>query len=61
MLGALLGTVDANLQTTLDAITAYFTSNIGIVITAVLGVVLLVWFVRMAFHSFGARKPKSVT
>jgi hypothetical protein len=56
----LLGTADANLSAVLDQITTYFTSNIGTVITAVVGVVLLLWLLRIAFRSFGVRRPSSV-
>lgn len=60
MLGALLGTADATLTSALTSVTSYFTANIGTVITAVVGVVLLLWLLRIAFRSFGIRRPSSV-
>ena len=55
-----LASVDANLQSALDSITTYFTSNIGAVITAVVGIAVFMWLLRLAFRSFGIRKPRSV-
>lgn len=60
-LGSLsLGSVDANLTTALSDITTYFGDNIGAVITAVVGIALFMWLLRIAFRSFGVRKPRSV-
>ena len=57
---ALLGTADANLTSALNSVTSYFSDNVGAVITAVVGIVLLLWLLRIAFRSFGIRKPSSV-
>ena len=57
---ALLGTADTNLTSALNSVTSYFTDNVGAVITAVVGIVLLLWLLRIAFRSFGIRKPSSV-
>ena len=57
---ALLGTVDSNLTSALSSITTYFSDNIGAVVTAVVGVALLIWLLRIAFRSFGVRRPSSV-
>lgn len=53
-------TADATLTSALSSVTDYFTANIGTVITAVVGVVLLLWLLRIAFRSFGIRRPSSV-
>lgn len=60
IMSGILGTADANLTSALSSVTDYFTANIGTVITAVVGVVLLLWLLRMAFRSFGIRRPSSV-
>lgn len=59
-MGALLGTADTNLTSALNSVTTYFSDNIATVITAVVGVVLLLWLLRIAFRSFGIRRPSSV-
>lgn len=59
-MGALLGTADANLTSALNQVTTYFTSNIGTVITAVVGIAVFVWLLRMGFRSIGVRKARSV-
>ena len=56
----MLATVDSNLTSALNSVTGYFTANVGAVITAVVGIVLLLWLLRIAFRSFGIRKPSSV-
>lgn len=56
----MLATVDTNLTDALSAVTDYFSANIGAVITAVVGIVLLLWLLRIAFRSFGIRRPSSV-
>lgn len=56
----LFGTADPNLTSALTSVTTYFTDNIGAIITAVVGVVLFLWLLRLAFRSFGIRKPRSV-
>lgn len=53
-------TADATLTSALSSVTSYFTANIGTVITAVVGVVLLLWLLKIAFRSFGIRRPSSV-
>jgi hypothetical protein len=53
-------TADATLTSALSSVTSYFTDNIGTVITAVVGVVLLLWLLKIAFRSFGIRRPSSV-
>jgi len=55
-----MGTVDPQLTSSLSAVTAYFTANIGAVITAVVGIAVFMWLLRIAFRSFGIRKPRSV-
>lgn len=57
---SLIGTADTTLTSALSDVTDYFTANIGSVITAVVGVVLLLWLLRIAFRSFGVRRPSSV-
>lgn len=59
-IGTMLGTVDSNLTDALDQVTTYFTSNIGAVITAVVGVIVFLWLLRLALRSFGIRKPRGV-
>lgn len=56
----LLGTVDANLSNALSAVTTYFGNNIGAVIAAVVGIAVFIWLLRLAFRSFGIRKPRAV-
>jgi uncharacterized membrane protein YeaQ/YmgE (transglycosylase-associated protein family) len=56
----MLATVDTNLTSALSSVTDYFTANIGSVITAVVGIVLLLWLLKIAFRSFGIRRPSSV-
>jgi len=56
-----LATADSNLTTALQSVTTYFADNIGLVITAVVGIAVFLWLLRMAFRSFGIHKPKSVT
>lgn len=60
MLAHLLATADPQLQDALDTVTTYFTANIGIIITAVVGIAVFMWLLRIGFRSFGVRKPKSV-
>lgn len=55
-----LATADPNLTSALTSVTTYFSDNIGAIITAVVGVVLFLWLLRLAFRSFGIRKPRSV-
>jgi phosphotransferase system glucose/maltose/N-acetylglucosamine-specific IIC component len=54
------GTADSNLTSATGDIQSYFTDNIGTVIALVVGISLLVWILRLAFHSVGVRKPRSV-
>lgn len=54
------GTADPNLTSATSSIQSYFSANIGVVIALVVGVALLVWILRIAFHSVGVRKPRSV-
>jgi hypothetical protein len=56
----LLGTADANLTSALSDVTSYFSDNVGTIITAVVGVTLMLWLLRIAFRSFGIRRPSSV-
>jgi len=60
LMAGLYGTADANLTSATTSIQSYFTANIGTVIGLVVGIALLVWILRMAFHSVGVRKPRSV-
>jgi len=53
-----LGTADPNLTAALDAVTAYFGDNIGVVIAAIVSIVVLLWMVSMFFRSSGANKKK---
>jgi len=52
-----MGTADPNLSDALDSVTTYFGDNIGVVIAAVVGIVVFVWLLKIALHSFGIRKP----
>lgn len=54
------GSADANLTTAVDSVTTYFTANIGLVIGAVVSIAVFMWLLRIAFRSFGIRKPRSV-
>jgi len=56
----MLGTADATLTSALAQVTDYFTANIGGVIVAVVGVVVFLWLLRLALHSFGIRRPRSI-
>ena len=58
---AVLGTADANLTSALNSVTTYFTSNIGVIVTAVVGIAVFLWLLRLAFRSFGIGKPRSTT
>lgn len=60
VMSGIVMTADATLTSALSSVTDYFTANIGTVITAVVGVVLLLWLLRIAFRSFGIRRPSSV-
>jgi hypothetical protein len=55
------GTADSNLTSAVTSVTSYFTSNIGTVITGVVGIAVFLWLLRIAFRSFGVRKPNSVS
>jgi len=59
-LSGLMGAVDTNLTSALDSVTTYFSANIGVVIAAFVGIAVFLWLLRLAFRSFGIRKPKSV-
>jgi uncharacterized membrane protein YeaQ/YmgE (transglycosylase-associated protein family) len=59
-MNGVLGTVDANLTSALTSVTSYFADNIGAVIAAVVGIIVFLWLLRIALHSFGIRKPRSV-
>lgn len=56
-----LFTADPNLTSALTAVTTYFSDNIGAVIAAVVGLVVFIWLLRIALHSFGIRRARSVT
>lgn len=56
-----LGAADSSLTSALTSVTSYFTANIGTVITAVVGVAVFLWLLKLAFRSFGIRKPNSTT
>jgi hypothetical protein len=53
-------TTDTSLTNSLNSVTTYFTNNIGAVIAAFVGIAVFLWLLRMAFRSFGIRKPRSV-
>lgn len=57
----MLGTADATLTSAVSSVTDYFTANIGTVITAVVGIAVFLWLLRLAFRSFGISKPRSTT
>lgn len=57
LVSGLYGTADANLTSALSAVTSYFGANIGAVVAAVVGIVVFIWLLRIALHSFGIRKP----
>jgi len=57
----LVATVDGLLTAAMDAVTGYFGDNIGLVIAVVVGVVVFVWLLVLAFRSFGIRKPGRIT
>jgi hypothetical protein len=54
-----LAAADSSLTSALSSVTTYFTDNIGAVITAVVGIAVFMWLLRLALHSFGIRKPRS--
>lgn len=54
------GTADSNLTSAVNSVTTYFSANIGTVITGVIGIAVFLWLLRIAFRSFGVRKPRSV-
>jgi hypothetical protein len=54
------GTADPNLTNATGDVQSYFSANIATVIGLVVGISLLVWILRLAFHSVGVRKPRSV-
>lgn len=52
----LLGTAtitDPNLTNALSQVVTYFTSNINPVITAVVGLAMFIWLLKIALRSFG--------
>ena len=59
-LGNLLGTADPQLTSALSSVTSYFSDNIGVIIAAVVSIAVFLWLLRIAFRSFGIRKPRSV-
>jgi len=62
-LGSLLmgmGTADPQLTDATGQVTDYFSANIGTIIGAVVAIAVFVWLLRVAFHSFGVRKVRSV-
>jgi hypothetical protein len=56
----MFGTADSNLTSAVSQVTSYFTSNVGTIITAVVGIAVFIWLLRLAFRSFGVSKPRSV-
>jgi hypothetical protein len=59
-LAGFYGTADSNLTSAVSSVTSYFSANIGTVITGVIGIAVFLWLLRIAFRSFGVRKPRSV-
>jgi len=55
-----VATVDANLTSSLDQVTSYFTDNIGVVIAAFIGIAAFLWLLGMALRSVGVTKKSKV-
>jgi len=54
-MGSFLGVVDTDLQAALDAVTAYFSANIGAVIAAFVGIAVLLWLLSKFLGAVGIK------
>jgi len=55
-----LATADPALTSAMDAVTSYFTDNIGVVIAAFVGIAVLLWLLSIFLRSVGVRKASRV-
>jgi len=56
MLGVIMGTADANLTSAVSDLTDYFTSNLPVVVGAIIAVGAVLWFLKIIFKSLGVKK-----
>jgi ABC-type phosphate transport system permease subunit len=55
------GAEDSNVAASITALQSFVTANFPAIISGVVGIVLMIWGIRLLLHSTGAKKPTSVT
>jgi uncharacterized membrane protein YeaQ/YmgE (transglycosylase-associated protein family) len=53
----LFASADTNVQALLTALQTAFTSNFPAIVTAFVGIAVVLWIVHIALRSLGVRKP----